>query len=73
MKKVSKKNLTLNEFIDVPMPEAWAKLRKVDSKLFRNCKNFSDCHIQVQKETGMWIEELVPVFQKLDASLAASK
>jgi hypothetical protein len=33
---------------------------------------FMDCHCRVFSETGIWIEELVPVFQKLDSHLAAA-
>jgi len=33
---------------------------------------FMDCHCRVFAETGIWIEELVPVFQKLDSHLAAA-
>jgi hypothetical protein len=33
---------------------------------------FMDCHCRVFAETGIWIEELVPVFQKLDAHLAVA-
>ena len=69
-KKVSKRNLSLDEFISTPSPEAWTKLQAVNKNLFKNCKNFSECHIQVRAETGIWIEELAPVFQKLDASLS---
>jgi hypothetical protein len=31
---------------------------------------FMCCHTKIFAETGVWIEELVPVFQKLDANLA---
>lgn len=30
---------------------------------------FSECHQAVFAQTGIWIDELVPVFQKLDAHL----
>ncbi|HEX8207051.1 MAG TPA: hypothetical protein VF587_13405 [Solirubrobacteraceae bacterium] len=33
---------------------------------------FMCCHTHIFAETGIWIEELVPVFQKLDAQLAVS-
>jgi hypothetical protein len=33
---------------------------------------FMCCHRLIFAETGIWIEELVPVFQKLDATLAVS-
>jgi hypothetical protein len=31
--------------------------------------NFSACHVAFYKSTGIWIPELVPVFQKLDAMM----
>jgi hypothetical protein len=33
---------------------------------------FMCCHTQYFAETGIWIEELVPVFQKIDATLAVN-
>lgn len=33
---------------------------------------FMSCHTQIFAETGIWIEELVPIFQKLDAHLAVT-
>ena len=33
---------------------------------------FMCCHTHIFAETGIWIEELVPVFQKLDAQLSAN-
>ncbi|MDB5431341.1 MAG: hypothetical protein JWP35_2457 [Caulobacter sp.] len=35
-----------------------------------NHGTFGDCHTAIFKETGVWVEDLVPVFQKLDALLA---
>ncbi|MEA3278140.1 MAG: hypothetical protein U9Q81_23205 [Pseudomonadota bacterium] len=63
--------MPLEDFKAFPMPEAWESLvigKKAD--LFKDCRSFSECHIRVRQETGLWIEELVPVFEKLDASLA---
>lgn len=37
-----------------------------------NSGSFMCCHTQIFAETGIWIEELVPVFQKLDAHLAVT-
>jgi hypothetical protein len=31
---------------------------------------FMCCHTHIFAETGVWIEELVPVFRKLDAQLS---
>jgi hypothetical protein len=35
-----------------------------------NGGTFSGCHKAIFEATGIWIEELVPVFQRLDAALA---
>ena len=35
-----------------------------------NGGSFMECHQKIFAATGIWIEELVPVFQRLDASLA---
>lgn len=35
-----------------------------------NGGSFMECHEAVFKATGVWIEELVPVFQRFDALLA---
>jgi hypothetical protein len=57
-----KGNLSLEQFKAIPEPEAWARyLGKISGG------TFTECHMTVQRQTGLWIEELVPVFQKLDA------
>jgi hypothetical protein len=35
-----------------------------------NGGSFMECHTAVFESTGVWIPELVPVFQRLDAALA---
>ncbi|MCA9708510.1 MAG: hypothetical protein KDK70_21855 [Myxococcales bacterium] len=69
---MKKRDLSLEEFTRMPMPEAWRKLHatKEGVALLRDCRTFNECHIKVREETGLWIEELVPVFRKLDASIA---
>jgi hypothetical protein len=63
-----KKNLTLDEFRATPQPDVWeALLGKVQGGIFM------DCHKAVREATGIWVEELVPVFQKYDALLAFHK
>jgi hypothetical protein len=37
-----------------------------------NGGSFMCCHTQIFLETGIWIDELVPVFQRLDAHLATT-
>ena len=60
-----KRNLTLEEFRATPQPEVWeAVLGKVQAGVFM------DCHRAIRAATGIWVEELVPVFQKYDALLA---
>jgi hypothetical protein len=34
-----------------------------------NGGSFMECHKLIAEQTGIWIDELVPVFQKLDAAL----
>lgn len=34
-----------------------------------NGGSFMQCHKLIAEETGIWIEDLVPVFQRLDAAL----
>ncbi len=55
--------MTFEEFKLFSQPEIWAAFRGTN-------KTFMDCHQAVFAKTGIWIEELVPVFQKLDANLA---
>lgn len=35
-----------------------------------NGGTFMECHTAVFESTGVWIPELVPIFQRLDAALA---
>jgi hypothetical protein len=35
-----------------------------------NGGSFMECHTKIYEETGIWIPELVPVFEKLDTMLA---
>jgi hypothetical protein len=35
-----------------------------------NGGSFMQCHTAIREQTGIWIDELVPVFQRLDAALA---
>ena len=75
-KRIEKRNLSLEEFKTTPSPEAWVALQKLDPAvidLLGQCKSFSDCHTKVREKTGLWIEDLAPVFQKLDACLAVAR
>lgn len=72
MKAIEKRNLSLEEFKASTIPDAWAALQRLEGKgeLLTKCRTFSECHVRVREQTGLWIEDLVPVFQKLDASIA---
>ncbi len=35
-----------------------------------NGGTFSGCHKAIFEATGIWVEELVPIFQRLDTTLA---
>lgn len=67
MDKLNLKNLTIDQFKSVSQPEIWTALSQIKGG------SFYDCHCRIFKETGIWIEELVPVFQKLDAQLVRGK
>ena len=60
------RRLTLEEFL------AHDKAPQVRVGDHFNGGAFMDCHCRIFAETGIWIEELVPVFQKLDSHLAAA-
>jgi hypothetical protein len=59
--------LTLDEFLS---SETSANVSKLAASF--NGGSFMCCHTQVFAETGIWIDELVPVFRKLDAHLAVT-
>jgi len=60
------RRLSLDEFKAEQGPQGFEEL------LGRiNGGSFMECHKLVARETGIWIDELVPVFQKLDAQLAS--
>ena len=61
------RNLTLEQFKAQPSQRDWERLF---SKIGGG--TFVQCHERIFKEHGIWIEELTPVFLKLD-SLTASK
>lgn len=60
------KPMTLEEFKQMNTPEA-------TEDLFKHVEGhtFSMCHKQMAEEQGIWIPELVPVFEKLDQMRAA--
>ena len=60
------RTMTLEEFRSMD-PEA---VEQVLSHL--TCESFMKCHECVREETGVWIPELVPVFEKLDTMRGVS-
>lgn len=55
------RTMTLKEFLaDSGGESAGDVLAKMD------CRTFMMCHKKMREETGVWIPELVPVFEKLD-------
>jgi hypothetical protein len=58
--------MTLKEFLS----EDHAPKVQLGSQF--NGGSFMDCHCRVFAETGVWIDELVPVFQKLDSHIAVA-
>lgn len=61
------KRLTLEEFKASELP------REVEQLLGRfNGGSFMQCHTRIYEETGIWIDDLVPIFQRLDATLGLS-
>lgn len=59
------KKLTIEQFKSSKMP---ADIQAVLGRI--NGGSFMECHQKIYEATGIWIPELVPVFQKLDATLA---
>jgi hypothetical protein len=58
------RKISLAEFKEI---KDTAAVEKVIGSL--NGGSFMECHTAFYAATGMWIPELVPVFQKLDAAL----
>jgi hypothetical protein len=63
--KTRPRRLTLKEF---QTEEVLAEVADMVGRI--NGGTFMGCHKAIFEATGIWIEELVPVFQKLDAALA---
>ena len=57
----ARRTMTLEEFRSMEPESA----ERVLSHL--TCESFMKCHECVREETGVWVPELVPVFEKLDA------
>ena len=62
------KPMTLEEFRQMDAPVGVEDLfRQVEGHTFMKC------HKEMEEKHGIWIPELVPVFEKLDAMRAASR
>lgn len=62
MEKFEKRLFNLDQFRTLPEPALWERLYGTEND------SLMCCHVKTFKETGLWLEELVPVFQKLDAT-----
>jgi len=55
----------LEEFMREPLPGG------IDQLLSHfNGGSFMDCHKLIYESTGIWVDELVPVFERFDAMVA---
>jgi len=58
----AKRYLTLEQFKAQSEPAHWERLfTKIEAG------TFTACHTKVLRDHGIWIEELTPIFLKLDA------
>jgi hypothetical protein len=67
-------NITVKEFVSAEFlheNEHLRGIKGIDQLLSRfNGGSFMECHQKVFQATGVWIEELVPVFQRFDAIIS---
>ena len=59
--------LNLDQFRTISQPAMWERLYGIEGD------SLMCCHIRTYRATGVWIEDLVPVFQKLDAARGVAK
>jgi len=59
------RKITLDEFMEMPLAGGIHKLLE-----HFNGGSFMECHLKVFESTGVWVDELVPVFQRFDAMVA---
>jgi hypothetical protein len=59
--------MSLDEFRSAQLP---GEIEKLVSEF--NGGSFMECHKMIYERTGVWVDDLVPVFQRLDAALALS-
>ena len=65
MADVDGRKVSLDEFMKLPLPGGIHDLLQ-----HFNGGSFMDCHRLVYEATGVWVDELVPVFQRFDAMVA---
>jgi hypothetical protein len=59
------RTLSVSEFMEVRLPGDIHNLLE-----HFNGGSFMECHRQIFESTGIWVEELTPVFQRFDAMVA---
>jgi hypothetical protein len=57
-----KQPFNLEQFRSLAEPAMWEQIYGIEGD------SLMCCHVKTYRETGVWLEELVPVFQKLDAA-----
>lgn len=62
MANLQKRELNLEQFRTLAEPALWERIHGIDND------SLMCCHVKTFQQTGVWLEELVPVFQKLDAA-----
>jgi hypothetical protein len=62
MENTEKRALNLEQFRTLAEPAMWERIYGIDND------SLMCCHVKTYQQTGTWIEDLVPVFQKLDAA-----
>ena len=67
-KMAKAKLLSLQEFKAVKMP---AEIQAILGQV--NGGSLMECHRKVYEATGIWMPELTPIFQKMDALLMTRK
>lgn len=65
MADIEGRKVSLDEFMGLPLAGDIHKLLQ-----HFNGGSFMECHRQVYEATGVWVDELVPVFQRFDAMVA---
>ena len=62
MENVQKRVLNLEQFRTLAEPAMWERIYGITGD------SLMCCHVKTYQQTGLWVEDLVPVFLKLDAA-----